>query len=241
MTVSIVSHGQIELIKPLLEQLARLCSAEVERVVLTINRTEIIGELPAASYALHLIHNNHPKGFGANHNAAFAAHGGSPWFLVLNPDIRLSSNVLAPLLAHARPDAGLLAPRVFEPGKTTPEAHRGLLTPLEILNRRKPGYPTPTNPAWLPGLFMLFRSTAYREVGGFDDRYFMYGEDFDISARLRLAGKRIQICEQLQVEHDARRASHADHSHLRWHMTSLVRLWTSSAFWRYRALLRAGG
>jgi GT2 family glycosyltransferase len=95
-------------------------------------------------------------------------------------------------------------------------------------------------PAWIPGLFMLFRSDAYRQVEGFDERFFMYGEDFDICARLRLAGWKLQIAEQLQARHDARRASHRSKRHLYWHVTSLLKVWSSAAFWRYWRLERAG-
>jgi hypothetical protein len=127
---------------------------------------------------------------------------------VLNPDIRFDSDVLAPLLAQAAPDAGLLTPRILEPGKAGPEPHRALLTPLEIVGRNKPGYVRPPVPAWIPGLFMLFRSEAYRRIGGFDERFFMYGEDFDICARTRLAGWKLQVGEDLLARHDAQRASH---------------------------------
>jgi GT2 family glycosyltransferase len=83
---------------------------------------------------------------------------------------------------------------------------------------------------------MLFRSEAYRQIGGFDERFFMYGEDFDICARLRLAGWKLSIAEHLQARHDAQRASHSSKRHLYWHLTSLLKVWSSAAFWRYRRL-----
>lgn len=243
-TVSIVSHGQLDLILPLLDQLEQHCAHVIERVVLTVNipepdllagRAESPRRLP-----LTRIDNPAPKGLGANHNAAFAqdaALGASDWFLVLNPDMRFDADVLTPLLAHAEADSGLLAPRILEPGKRAPEPHRALITPREILTRRRPGYPTPAQPDWIPGLFMLFRAQAWRAIGGFDERFFMYGEDFDICARLHLAGWRIRIAEHLQARHEAQRASHRSRRHLWWHLSSLARVWTSGAFWRYRALL----
>ena len=235
-TVSIVSHGQLELIRPLLDQLDRFSRAATAKVLLTLNIAE-----PDAlaggrwSFPIERIRNDSPMGFGANHNQAFARCE-TPWFLVLNPDIRFDADVLAPLVDHAAADAGLLAPRILEPGKTTPEQHRAIITPREILTRRRPGYPVPAEPAWIPGLFMLFRSEAYRQIGGFDERFFMYGEDFDICARLRLAGWKLSIAEHLQTRHDAQRASHSSKRHLYWHLTSLLKVWSSAAFWRYRRL-----
>ena len=188
-TISIVSHGQLELVRPLLDQIDRFSREQVAKVVLTLNIPESDAPLAGAAwgFALERIENAQPKGFGANHNQAFERCA-TPWFLVLNPDIRFDADVLAPLIALAAPDAGLLTPRIMEPGKREPEQHRDILTPLEILTRKKPGYARPTVPAWVPGLFMLFRAEAYAAVRGFDERFFMYGEDFDICARVQLAG-----------------------------------------------------
>lgn len=237
LTISIVSHGQQALILPLLHQLARFCGPLIDRVVLTVNIPEpdLLGDAPPGLPLLRL-DNPAPMGFGANNNQAFG-HCETPWFLVLNPDIRLDHDVLSPLLAQAAAGAGLLAPRILEPGKAAPEQHRALLTPTEILQRRKPGYGIPAVPDWIPGLFMLFRSEAYRQIGGFDERFFMYGEDFDICARLRLAGWRIQIAEEQQARHEAQRASRTRLRHLWWHVSSLLKVWGSGAFWRYRGLL----
>ena len=238
-TVSIVSHGQLALIKPLLEQLDRYCHAVIGKVVLTINIPEpdlIQGE--RWNFELERIENDEPMGFGANHNQAFG-HCGTPWFLVLNPDIRFDADVLGPLIAQAGPRSGLLTPRILEPGKDAPEQHRAIITPREILTRKRPDYVRPVVPHWIPGLFMLFRSETYREIGGFDERFFMYGEDFDICARTRLAGWKLQVGEDLLARHDAQRASRTDAKHLYWHVTSLLKVWSSRAFWRYWRLSRA--
>lgn len=235
-TVSIVSHGQLALILPLLAHLDRFSAPLIEKVLLTINIPEadlLVGR--SWRFPVERIENNAPRGFGANHNQAFARCA-TPWFLVLNPDIRLDDDVLGPLIAQAAADSGLLTPRILEPGKSAPEPHRALLTPFEIVGRKKAGYVRPRVPAWIPGLFMLFRSEAYRQSGGFDERFFMYGEDFDICARTRLAGWKLQVGEDLVARHDAQRDSHRSRKYLYWHLTSLLKVWSSAAFWRYRRL-----
>jgi N-acetylglucosaminyl-diphospho-decaprenol L-rhamnosyltransferase len=239
-TISIVSHGQLALVQPLLDQLDRHSRASIAKVLLTVNIPEpdvLAGQ--SWGFEVERIENASPMGFGANHNQAFKRCA-TPWFLVLNPDIRVDSDVLAPLILQAAPDAGLMTPRILEPGKPAPEPHRALLTPLEILGRNKPGYVRPAVPAWIPGLFMLFRSDAYRQVGGFDERFFMYGEDFDICARTRLAGWKLQVGEDLLARHDAQRASHRSKRYLYWHVTSLLKVWRSGAFWRYRRMQPPG-
>lgn len=235
-TISIVSHGQLPLVLPLLEQLDRHCRAVIAKVVLTLNipEADVLAGL-GWGFEVERIENASPKGFGANHNQAFGRCG-TPWFLVLNPDIRFDSDVLSPLLAQATADAGLLTPRILEPGKAEPEPHRALLTPLEIIGRKKPGYVRPHVPAWIPGLFMLFRSETYQQIGGFDEKFFMYGEDFDICARTRLAGWKLQVGEHLVARHDAQRESHRSRKYLYWHVTSLLKVWMSRSFWRYLRL-----
>ena len=235
-TVSIVSHGQLALVLPLLEQLDHHSHAMVEKVVLTINIPEPdLTEGTSWRFPVERLVNDVAQGFGANHNAAFARCE-TPWFLVLNPDIRFDNDVLAPLVAQAAARSGLLTPRILEPGKAAPEQHRAVITPLEIMARKRPDYVRPAVPAWIPGLFMLFRSQAYAQISGFDERFFMYGEDFDICARIRLAGWDLQVAEDLLALHDARRASHRSKRHLYWHLSSLLKVWCSAAFWRYRKL-----
>lgn len=234
-TVSIVSHGQLALIRPLLEQLDRWSHASIEKVVLTINVPEVdaIADLNGLRFPVERIENAQAKGFGANHNQAFG-HCGTPWFLVLNPDIRLDSDVLAPLMAQALPKSGLLTPRIMEPGKSVPEPHRAIITPLEIFCRRRATYVAPILPAWIPGLFMLFRTQTYAQINGFNEQFFMYGEDFDICARLQLGGWAIQVDNRLRAKHDAQRTSHIKLKYLYWHATSLIKIWASSSFWRHR-------
>ena len=81
-------------------------------------------------------------------------------------------------------------------------------------------------------MFLLFESAAYLDLGGFDERYFMYCEDYDICARLRLSGRAYSVLMECEVVHDAQRASRRSRQHLRWHLQSLMRVWLSRPFWR---------
>lgn len=237
-TVSIVSHGQWALIEPLIDQLDRWCSDVVAKIILTVNVPEDLSLKNSSRIPVERIDNARPQGFGANHNAAFV-RSASSWFLVLNPDIRLEGDVLSPLIAQAHPTSGMITPRIKEPGKSHPEPYRDLLTPAELLRRRIKGHKPPRRPAWVAGMFMLLRAEAFRAVGGFDESFFMYCEDFDLCARVRLAGWQLQVNEDLHVLHEAQRASNTSLRPLLWHVASFARVWSSPAFWRYRRLLAA--
>lgn len=238
-TVSIVSHRQWVLLAPLLQQLGDLCRGSVAKILLTVNVPETAKVPQDLGIPVELVRNAQPKGFGANHNAAFARCA-TPWFLVLNPDIRLDADVIARMLAKADVTTGVIAPRIQEPGKAQPEPFRDVLTPMELLRRRLPHHQPPREPAWVAGMFMLVRSEVFAQLRGFDERFFMYCEDFDFCARLRLAGWQLRIARDIVVMHEAQRASNRSLRPLLWHLASFVRLWTDPTVWRYAAWVRRG-
>lgn len=248
-TLSLVSHGHGALIERLLADIDQWSSAELSEVFVTRNlANEPIRVPKGLAFPVRLIDSPAPRGFGANHNAALALCR-SAWFGVLNPDLWLREDALGPLLAEARPGSALLCPRVLEPDGREADSARELPTTARIAGRvlarltaRRPSVASHADAApaeWFAGMFMLLRTDALRAVGGFDERYFMYCEDVDLCARLRLAGWALQQVRSVSVVHDARRASRRSPRHLTWHLTSLARLWASPAYREYRALLDA--
>lgn len=246
MTLSIVSHRQASLVATLLRDLARIHSPLVAAIVLTRNVDEDAFVVPdELKERTRVIVNAQPHGFGANHNAAFALCS-TPFFVVLNPDIRIDIDPFCALLARleaatptTRHAVALVAPRIVAPDGRDEDAARKLITPWRLFAHRVLARDrrAASDFDWLAGMFLATRSAAFREVGGFDERYFMYCEDFDLCARLRLAGWAIALADTVSVVHDAQRASHRSTKHLLWHVTSLLKMWTSATFWRYRQAL----
>jgi GT2 family glycosyltransferase len=76
---------------------------------------------------------------------------------------------------------------------------------------------------WIAGMFMLFDSTAFRAVRGFDESYFLYYEDVDLCRRLRRSGYDVIYVPGAEVVHDARRDSRRKLSLMRHHAASLLR------------------
>lgn len=60
----------------------------------------------------------------------------------------------------------------------------------------------------LSGFFVLIRRTAWNRVGGFDDSFFLYGEDTDISLRLAKSGAKLGLVPTSQVDHDTGSGAH---------------------------------
>ena len=244
-TISIVSHGQMALVLPLLQDLDAIHHTTPLHVVLTLNVPEDLPCVPEDfAFSLQIMRNSQPLGFGANHNRAFSqAQGGI--FCVLNPDIRITQNPFPDLLkACADPHTGLAAPAIYSPSGQLEDSARKFPTPWRIAHRvltrrRTRDYAAPTtvlHPDWVAGMFLLLRTTVYRQLGGFDERYFLYYEDVDLCARARLAGLEIVQLALPGVIHNAQRASHRDPKYLRWHVGSMLRFFTSAAFLRWQWL-----
>jgi GT2 family glycosyltransferase len=247
-TISIVSHGHGALLDHALRDLSRQTARNRLHVVLTLN----LADEPFDSSAfpdlkISILRNATPKGFGANHNAAFTLCEDS-WFLIVNPDVRVPDpyaieRMLVPFTAEQaralRP--GLVAPCIMNPAGGREDAVRPNLSPWSLLGRvvggrREALSATQTARGrpffWIAGMFVAAWSEAFREIGGFDERFFLYCEDYDLSARMYLSGRSIIVRDDVRVIHDAQRDSHRSRRHLQWHVKSLLKVWLSAAFWR---------
>lgn len=235
-TFSIVSHGHGRFVADLLNDLVPQVDVPAE-YLLTLNRPEDEAQLRLDRFpAVRVTRNAAPKGFGANHNAAFGSSS-APYFCILNPDLRVPRIDLARLLdTLSGSNVGAVGPLVLNGAGGIEDSARLYPGPLRlfrrvVLRRRNPDYPVSgatIDVEWLAGMFLLFRAEAYRQLGGFDERYFMYLEDTDICRRMAQAGWRVVQDQAVSVVHDGQRASHRSIRHLRWHLSSLARfMWRS--------------
>ncbi len=241
--LSIVSHGQMDLLVDLLGDLVRLRPQTEIEVVVTLNLPEEFPfERERFPFPITLVQNKSPRGFGANHNTAFSL-GSTDYFCVLNPDLRISTDVFSPLMEILEdPRIGLAAPLIVSPKGEIADSARRLPTPFRLAHRYRKGkreagpeYSVGGNlffPDWVAGMFMIFSREVFRRMKGFNQRYHLYFEDVDLCCRLHLAGYRIAVDPRLQVVHNARRESHRNLRYFRWHMTSALRFFASPVFWR---------
>ena len=230
-TVSVVSHGHGRMVAELLGDLAGI--PEVTRIVLTLNIPEPMPAIPPSlQQKLTVIENSSPKGFAANHNTAFK-HCKARYFCVLNPDIRLQKNPFPALMnALVARNAALVAPLVVNSSGIVEDSMRLFPTPLRLLKKAlglsRGSYAVRPGDAviaadWVAGMCLLLHAETYRELGGFDEEYFLYYEDVDICARAWKRGMSVIACPSATVVHDAQRASHRSLKFLRWHISSMLR------------------
>jgi N-acetylglucosaminyl-diphospho-decaprenol L-rhamnosyltransferase len=242
MLLSVVSHGQGRLVRNLLADLRQQVGVRFE-VVVTLNLPESEEFLEEfRDLPIQVVRNSEPKGFGANHNAAFrlCRH---KWFVVLNPDIRIPvGRALADLVLAETGEtvsASMVAPAVFNSAGVLEDAVRRNLTPLSLVRRvlriektrRGADILDEKRFFWYAGMALAVDAGAYRMLGGFDEKLFLYCEDYDLCARMYKAGLELCRNDRVRFIHDAQRDSRRSFKYLRMHLTSLLKVWTSSIFW----------
>ena len=143
-------------------------------------------ELATGAFAAVDVHRSGENlGFGRGHNAN-AKRGTSPWLLVVNQDCIVEPGDLERLVDIAAKDDPMVAAWEM---RQIPYEHPKAYDPATL------------DVPWVSGAATLFRREAYDAVGGFDDAIFMYGEDVDLSWRLRAQGWRITYQPRCGVVH----------------------------------------
>jgi hypothetical protein len=152
------------------------------------------------------IHNPSNPGFGAGHNIAFrdSIQNGIIYHFVVNPDIYFEGDVINEMVSFMSSDKtiGMMMPKILNTNGTTQFLPKLLPTPLSII-KRKLKFPKTIynkfikryelrdipsdmiyNAPVLSGCFTLFNTEALQKIGFYDDSFFMYFEDWDISRRM---------------------------------------------------------
>lgn len=238
-TISIVNHRHCDLIVQLLNDLSRNCE-NIHTVIITNNvnsKNNFLGG--KYRFKLRIKENEKPLGFAENHNNAFLDCT-TKYFCVLNPDIRLHIDPFPKLVQNLTyENIGLVAPRVRAMDGSLEDSARYFPTPISILNKAlfgdKGEYDEQVNktviyPDWIAGMFILCRADIFNRLNGFDKKYYLYYEDIDICLRTRKLGYEIALVEDVEVFHDAQRASHRNVKFLIIHLKSMSRFFMKHLF-----------
>ncbi len=221
MAVIVVNYGSSQL---LARHLASLdLTGRDARVVVVDNHsgaTELaaVGEL-ASRHGWDLVAMADNRGFGGGMNAGMdrAVRLGCTSFLLLNPDATVTAPVVAALHDHVdqfRRD--LVAPRVLDSAGATDWSGStldGVTGRIRGLRSAAPGPdgavhlegldPTGRVRGWLGGACLALHADLAHRVGRFDEPFFLYWEDVDLSVRVERAGGRLVVRADLTVVHDA--------------------------------------
>ncbi|MEA5559377.1 glycosyltransferase family 2 protein [Nodularia spumigena] len=193
-------------------------------------------------------------GYGSGNNLAFKNSTGD-YFVVLNPDVILEKNAIASAIffMSKNQDCGLLAPSAFDSQhrqlsicKRYPSildlAVRGFLPDKvrQLFSHRLAKYEMRDllyqqdiswNPDLVSGCFMLFRRQVFSSIQGFNPKYFMYFEDFDISIRARKLSA-IAYVPSVKIEHYGGNASRKGLRHISMFISSAIKFFNTHG-WRW--------
>lgn len=188
---------------------------------------------------------NENTGYGSSHNIALhkAVNINSEYHLILNPDIEFDSSVLKKIVEYMdlHDDVVYLLPKVFFPNGNEQYLCKLLPTPFDLFLRRffsklsitdrndnkyllkQSGYNKIINPPCLSGCFMFLRLKAIKENNiYFDERYFMYLEDFDLIRNLHRVGKTIFFPE-VSIIHNHAKESYKNRKLMKIHIQSAIK------------------
>lgn len=210
------------------------------------------------------IHGQGNVGYGAGHNIALrqALVKGATYHVVLNPDIQFEKGTIEILkqFAETHDNIGMVMPHVVYPDGSEQYLCKLLPTPIDILGRRffpkkimkkrneryemrLTGYNNIRNVPCLSGCFMFLNMEIIKKIGLFDDRFFMYFEDFDLIRRLHQVSQTV-FYPKLTIVHNHTREHSTNKKLLKisirsailyfnkwgWFFDSERRKWNKSAF-----------
>jgi GT2 family glycosyltransferase len=234
LTVSIVTYRtDLAILQATLDSLR---SSSVPLEVLLVDNTpeeSYFDTLPRMD-GVRAIRSPRNGGYGFGHNFALAnTKTAAPYHLILNPDVVVHPECLEQLIAgmEREPDIALAMPKILNPDGSIQRLNKrdpsvldlGLrrfvpqtFQRLPIIARRMAyfermdiGYDVPSEIPYASGCFMLFRRATLDTLHGFDERFFMYFEDADLSRRAATLG-RVQFFPNAIITHNWTRGSHTN-------------------------------
>ena len=193
------------------------------------------------------IKNSCNLGFGKAHNIALkrAVEKNIKYHLILNPDVYFEGKVLKELykFMEVNPDVGLVMPKILYPNGDLQYLCKLLPTPFDLFGRRFlnwgpfkdyitkrnnlyelrfTGYNKIMEVPHLSGCFMFLRTNVLKKVGFFDERFFMYLEDTDLSRRIYRVAKTVYY-PHIHIYHEYGKGSYKNLKLLKIHIESAIK------------------
>ncbi len=196
-----------------------------------------------SDFPCHYIHNPSNPGYGAAHNMAIrnSLDAAYDYHLVLNADVIFSQNVLCEILSFMEDNQniGLIMPKVLNPDGSIQRLCKLVPTPIDLIVRKflpcqfliksrkrfelwESGYDKTIFVPYLSGCFMFLKCDALKSVGIFDERFFMYPEDIDLSRRIASKFDTI-FYPQVEVIHEHGAASRKSFRMLLIHIVNIIK------------------
>lgn len=208
------------------------CTLPVYLIIVDNNSASGYFDQLKVSFKAKIIQSGINNGYGFGHNIGIKNVPECEYYLILNPDIEIPVNTIEQLVKFMdnNPDIGLVAPKILNEDGSIQYLNKRFPSVFDLLARRflpkriqsimfikqrmdkyimlDKGYDVIQDVSFISGCFMFLRKNVLDKVGGFDERYFLYFEDADLSKRVQLTGYRTVYYPHCAVTHIWKRASH---------------------------------
>jgi len=206
--VIVVNYGSSDLLQQNLAPLVRRAPGAVCVVVDNFTepaeRQAVVALAAVEGWSVVLPEGNDGFGSGMNQGVARARALGARHFLLLNPDAVVDVEALRKLLAFSREHPGTMAaPRILRPDGSVWFDGSDLYLDdgrIRSTRRRDQAPPGPID-EWLSGACLIVSDDLWERSGGFDEDYFLYWEDVDLSKRVVTAGGSLAVVGDVSIVH----------------------------------------
>lgn len=184
------------------------------------------------------------RGFGAGHNIAItrAVAGDAKIHFIINPDIEFGVGTLENIAGFMgdHPEIGMIMPKIIKPDGELDHNCKLVPSPLDLISKRfLPDFlkrkrmhrfmmkdfdhDLILDVPYLCGCFLALNTEALAKCGAFDERFFMYPEDIDLTRRIFASGYRTIYYPEAEVIHRHEQASYKNRRMLKIHIVNMIR------------------
>ena len=224
LSIIIVNYNVKEFLQNLLYSIEKASTNITKEVIVVDNASDdgSVNLIKEKFPSVKLIENQSNVGFGIANNQALKMANGK-FLLLINPDAVVSEDTFDKMICFFKknPDAGLAGCKILNPDGTLQLACRrsfpgpwtsfckvtglsNLFPGSKLFARYNLTYldiDRTYEVDAISGSFMMIRREVYEKVGGFDEHFFMYGEDLDLSYRIKQAGYKVFYVHTTQIIH----------------------------------------
>jgi len=202
----VLYHNKFEEISSLINSILNSVEVNISNIFLVDNsNNDSLKKLKFIDKKVIYIFNNKNLGYGKGHNIGLriALKEKNKYHIVINPDIELGDTVIQKIVGfmNENPDVGQVMPKVLYPNGQVQYLCKLIPTPFDLFIRifipkkifkkrrnifqlKFTNYDKIMEVPYMSGCFMFLRTKVLDDIGLFDERFFMYPEDIDLTRRI---------------------------------------------------------
>ena len=217
--ISIVTYNNEKLITGVLKNILKFSQGEDVRIVVYDNHSKdgTVKAVQSLGTAVELVQGQKNRGYGYGHNRIAERYPKASYYLICNPDLYMQDCLVRSFRRYfeKHPQIGLLTPQVFYPTGKRQYMCRKNPKVIDLFSRyflcwRRKGwaarrrrmhemrgcdYRKSFEVEHATGCCMMVRGNVFRLIGGFDEGYFLYFEDADITRRINAVSRAVYYPE----------------------------------------------